>query len=892
LSSIPERLFRASLRVYPPRFRERLSESMIETFHDRYVESLGKGRAHAVVLTVRTLAGTLLWGTVERLRPSFAAPRTKKRRTPTVMHRLSLPAHEIRFAFRSLYQRPGFTAVAVLTLALGVGANSSIFSVVDGVLLKPFEFEDPEELVTVHADWSGPGAGIGPMSYPDMADLESELSVFESLVGVSSTTMTLTELGEPVVLSPERVTKGLMETLGIAPLLGRDIRADEFGESGPSVAVVSYEFWQSRLGGAPDVLGRVIRLSGIPYEVVGVAPRGFDYPDDAELWIPRRMSLDDCGRGCHTMTVVGRLADGVSLDEARAEANRLAVNLEKEFPDNNARKRFLVRSLKDYHVGEVRAGLLLLLGAVALVALIACANVANLLLSRATSRTGEIAIRTAIGASQAHLVLQSLIESALLSLAGGVAGLGIAAASLAVLKRLPTGIPRIEEVQIDGSVLLFTLGAVVVATFVFGLAPAFALARSSVRAGLGPSFSGGTADNPGRRRFRTLLLVGEVALSALLLVGAGLVLRSFAALYAVDVGFETQNIHRFSLLLPEVRYDSIDVIRNFYRELEDRIRHLPGVESVGSVWGPPLGRGHASGEVLVQGRPKPPPGQERGASIHPVGPGWLETMQVPLRRGRLLDASDDSGAEPVAVVNETFVKLVFPGEDPLDKIVQVTIDMGFGSPDWRIVGVVGDVRSRAITSDPSAQIYVPHGHFGPEDLTVNVRMRPGAPTVLPAVRTLLVAMDPDVPLYRVETVEEAVARHVAPTRFYLTLIGTFAALASFLAAVGLYGVVAYNASQRSRELGLRMALGAERRGILGMVVLQGMAPATAGLVLGLVGAFFGERVLDAILFGVEPRDLSIYAGTSAVLLAVALVASIVPAHRASRVDPVTVLRSP
>jgi putative ABC transport system permease protein len=890
MSRFVERLFEALLRLYPARFRERLSESMTETFHDEYEESRRRGRARGALFVARSLAGTVFWALLEWIRPSFA-PARKARAEASWLRRIGSLAKEARFALRSFFRRPGFSAIAVLTLALGVGANSTIFSVVNGVLLKPLDYAHPEELVTVHSEYGGTELRLGTMSYPDLAGLASEVGALESLVGVSSINMTLTGLGDPVWMSPRRVTQGLLSTFEIAPALGRDIRADDLGPNGPKVVVVSHAFWQARLGGALDVLGRTIALSGVSYEIVGVAPPGFDYPENAELWIPHVVDLEGCGRGCHVMTGIGRLAQGATLDQARAEANRIAANWAIEFPDTNTNKGFLIRSLQDQMVGDVRRGLLLLSGAVGLVALIACANVANLLLSRATSRTGEIAIRTAIGASRARLVSQSLIESALLSLGGGAAGLGLAGASLAVLRRLTTGIPRMEEVRIDSHVLLFTLAAMVAVTFLFGLAPAFALARSPIRTGLGYAASGGTGDNPGRRRFRTLLLVGEVALSALLLVGAGLVLRSFAALYAVDVGFETRNILRFSLILPEVRYGSIESIRNFYRELEERVRELPGIESVGSVWGPPLGSGRASGNVRVEGRPKPPPELETEAYVHPVGPGWFETMQIPLLRGRSLSAADDTGSEPVAVVNEAFVRENFPDEDPLDRLVEVTIDFGYGSPHFRIVGIVGDVRSRQIIADPEPQIYVPHGQFGPEDLNINVRMRAGAPSVLPEIRALVQEMDPDVPLYRIETIAEAVARQVGPTRFYLTLIGAFAVLASVLAAVGLYGVVAYNTSQRSREIGLRMALGARRASILRMVVRDGMAPALVGLLMGLTCAFFGARILNAILFGVEPRDPAIYAATAAILFVVALAASIVPARRASRVDPVSTLRS-
>jgi putative ABC transport system permease protein len=885
VTKLAERIFSWCLYVYPTRFRERMAESMRETFAESY-----RASRHRALFFVRTLANVLVFGFIERWRPSIDRPMVHSRRpTPTLSTWLEGLLKEARFALRSLLLRPGFTAVAILTLALGIGANSAIFSVVHAVILRPLDYQEPSGLMTVHTQWAG---GVGSMSYPDMEDLERDSAAIETLVGVSSTDMTLTGLGDPVVVTVTRVTEGLMAMFRVAPSKGRDIRAEEFGENGPAVVVVSYDFWQSRLGGVEDVLGTKIDLTGNTYEIVGVAPAGFHYPMEAELWVPRRMNLEDCGRGCHTMIAVGRLAPEATLDRARMEAEQISARLRSLYPDTNTREGFLLRSLQDEMVGDVRAGLLLLLGAVGLVALIACANVANLLLARASSRTGEVAIRTAIGASRSRLVGQSLLESGLLACFGGLTGLTIAWGGLRALPILAPQLPRLSEVRVDGAVLLFTCAAVVVVTFLFGLAPAFALVRSSVSAGLGLASSGRMGENRGSRRFRTLLLVGEVALSAFLLVGAGLVLRSFAALQAVDVGFETQNIVRFGVILPEARYPSIDTVRGFYRELEARLRAIPGIDSVGSVWGPPLGDSRATGIVLVEGRPEPPPELQREASIHSVGPGWLETMRVPLRRGRLLETSDDAGGEPVAVVNETFVRENFPGEDPIGRLARITVDFGYGSPPWKIVGVVGDVHSRHIGESPDAQIYVPHGQYGPEDLTVCLRTVAGigAASVLPQARAILHEMDPLVPLYGVETVDQAVARQISPTRFYLWLIGTFAVLAALLAAVGLYGVVAYSASRCTRELGLRMALGAEQGGILKLVLVQGMMPALIGLALGLSAAYLGGHVMSAILFGVEPRDPFIFAATAIILVAVALMATLLPAHRASRVDPAAALR--
>jgi predicted permease len=772
-------------------------------------------------------------------------------------------------------------------LALGVGANTAIFSVVNGVLLRPLPFPEPERIISVLTDWRGPEPVVGSLSYPDLIDLETESPAIESLAGWANASMTLTGHGDPIVVPVTRVTKGLLEIFGVAPVVGRDIRAEEFGPVGPTVVVIGHGFWHARFGGRADVLGEELQLSSVSYEIVGVAPPGFAFPESAELWIPRRVNVEDCGRGCHTMRGVGRLAQGATPQSAATEAETLAANLRGAYPDTNTDKAFRVESLKDNLVGDVRTGLLLLLGAVGLVVLIACANVANLLLVRASTKTGEMAIRTAIGASRARLVGHSLIESSLLAAGGGVLGIGLAALAMRVLALVGTGIPRTESVALDGRVLAFTAASVIVVTLLFGLAPAFALGRSSVHAGLGSRGAGESGD---KGRFRRLLLAAEVCLSAILLVGAGLLLRSFVELYRVELGFETRNITRFSLVLPEARYESLDEIRRFYRDLEKRIAVLPEVESVGSVWGAPLGNSNATGTILVVGRPEPPPEVEIEGSIHSVGPGWMETMRVPLVQGRGLSPYDEKGPPTVALVNEAFVKTIFPDEDPVGQRFRVTVDLGYGSPEWTLVGVIGNLRSRALDTEPVPEIYVPHGVYGPGNMTVTVRGRAGAGSPLPAIRTILAEKDSEVPMYRVETLEEAVARHVAPTRFYLLLIAVFAVLAAVLAAVGLYGVVAYNACRRTREIGLRVALGAPRGSILGMVVREGVVPAIVGLALGLAIAYGGGRIAEAILFGVSPRDPWTFAATGLLLVVVSLVAALVPATRASRVDPAHALR--
>lgn len=887
--SVARRVIVIALRAYPAAFRDRLGDSLLETFELAY-EDRSDGLLGRALFVAGTTARLVVDGLRERLRPSFVARRESPRFRSTLSSRLSWAAKELSFATRSFLKRPAFSMMIVATLAIGFGGNAAIFSIVNAVLLEPLPYEDPAGIITVVADWRGPDPGLGSMSYPDIVDLEEGSEAITSLVGVNRTSLTLMGQGEARVIEVGRVTKGLLDSFRIAPALGRDLRADEFGDGGPTVVVLSYPFWQSHFAGSTSALGKTLELGGYDYEIVGVAPEGFDYPDGAVVWIPRRLDPEDCGRGCHTMVGVGRLHRGDALDRARLEAAQVAENLEAAYPDENANKGFLVRSLRDQTVADVRSGLFLLLGAVGLVLLIACANVASLLLARASSRGGEMAIRTALGAGRGHLIGQTLLESFVLSAVGGVIGLALAQLVLLGLPRLTESLPRMDQITIDPRVLAFTAATVLVTTFVFGLAPALAMTRTSLRSGLGHAATASAGQTVGRHRFRRSILVGEVALSTLLLVGAGLLLKSFTALYAVDVGFETRGVSRFNVLLPESRYESVDAVRLFYRDLEARLETLPGVDAVASVWGPPLGRGRATGNVIVSGRPEPPPELEREASIHSVGPGWFETMRVALVRGRGLTAEDDRSDVPVAVVNETFVRQHFPDEDPIGREVEVTVDLGYGSPPFRIVGVSTDIRSRGLAVDPEAQIYVPHGVFGPENMTVSMRTLPDAPSPFPAARAILAEMEPMAPMYRVETMREALDKHVAPTRFYLILTGAFAVLAALLAAVGLYGVVSESAAARTREIGLRLALGARGSAVLRLVLTQGMVPAIVGLAVGLIAAFLGARVMDAVAYAVDPRDPWIYVSSAGLLLVVALVATLIPAARVSRVDPVRALK--
>lgn len=890
---IPRTVLRAALALYPPRFRRAFGDRIAETFSDRYAECSRDGWWAVARFYSRFLLDGLRTAVRERLRPSVTRPSMPQppSRDPLMTRLLDMFRLDLRYAGRTLARRPGFTATAVATLAIGIGGNTAIFSLVNGVLLSPLPYAQPDGLITVQVSASNPGGRPGSMSYPDIIDIAAQAPSIETLVGLNTTTTTVTGLGDPFVIDVTRVTEGILATFRVAPALGRDIRSDEFGADGPRIAVIGYGMWQERFGARPGVVGQTLTLDGFPYEIIGVAPRTFDFPSGVQLWIPRRLSLEGCGRGCHTMTSIGRMRPGTTLEGARAEIGAVAEGLSAAYPDTNTEKRFFVRSLKQTMVGSVEDGLWILLAAVGLVLFIACANVVNLLLARASAREGEMAVRRALGASPRRLAGQGLVESAVLATAGGLMGIVVALFGVELLKRIAQStVPRVQHIGMDGPVLAVAAGCVVLVTVIFGLSPGSGGRHAT--AGLSQTGRGGATDRA-TLRFRGALLAGEVALSVTLLIGAGLLMRTFVRMYDVDVGFQTESILRFNVETPESRYGELSQVRRFFRTLEERVASLPGVEAVGSMYGAPLARGRASGSVLVAGRPEPDPSEDESAWVRPVSPDLTSTLRIPLLRGRqLTDADDREDAEPVALINQEFARRFFPDEDPLGHRVRVGVNFGWGpSVHRRIVGVVGDVRFDALTIDPQADMYIPHGQYGPENMTVHVRAGSGASALVPSIRAVVRELDPDIPVYRVETVEDAVTLQVAPTRLYLVLVGAFAAAAALLAAVGLYGVVSFVVARRVREIGIRVALGANRAGIIRLVLNQGMRPAVLGLGIGLAGAFAGARVLEAVLFDVSPRDPAIFVAAAGLLIAVTATATAIPAIRASRLDPAQVLRN-
>ena len=883
----------------PPRMARRMLARLVPTTRGgELLTDLDDDYRERAALHGRLVAGVWYWAQV--LRPSttnlgreLGEVRTMKvgsHRVPGIAPK-GLPdilRSETKYAFRSLRQRPGFSTLVVLTLGLGIGANTAIFTVVNGVLLSPLAYPDPEGLVVVASDW-GDGT-TGSMSLPDIVDLETESTELASLVGYSATDVSMTGLGEPTLVPALRVQKGLLSTFGLAPTLGRDIAPGESGASPSAVVMIGHGFWRDHFDASPDVIGSTLTFDGIAYEIVGVAPPGFDYPNGRQLWYPRGMDPEDCARGCHAWRTIGRLVAGGTVESARAEADAIAARLTDAYPASNTDKTFDLRTLRDQVVGDARTGLWLLLGAGLAVLLIACSNVANLILARAETRRGEAAVRTAMGASRGRLIASMLSESALLALLGGGLGLAIAGGGVALLRGMSgNAVPRVETIAIDVTVLAFTLLLVTGVTLAFGLAPALRTSRDALVAGIRRGGRG--SDIGGGRGLRNALTMAETALAVVLLFGAGLMLRTFGELYAVDPGFETDDVLRVTINLPEASYADLESIRTFFRTLEERIALQPGVEAVGSIYGAPLSGSSTTGDVLIEGRPEPPPGQKVEAWIRSIGPGYLETMRIPVLEGRGLSPADDRSGVPVAVVSRAFARAVFGDVNAIGERVRITASFGHGSPYHEIVGIAGDVRSESLTSTPVHDIYVPQGQVGPRYMTVNVRSSLPAGGLIGAVRSEVRRLDADLAIQSIETVAETVRGETASTRFLLFMVGGFASLALVLAAVGIYGVTAYLVSRRVREVGVRVALGARPTEILRLVMVGGLGPALAGLALGIGLSLAGGRVVEGVIYGITPRDPWTLGVVPLFLLLVAVVAVLVPAFRATRVDPATVLRA-
>ena len=813
--------------------------------------------------------------------------------------------HDLRFALRGLLRHPGFTAVVVLTLALGIGANSAIFSVVNGVLLRPLPYDRPGEIATIWVRW--PGNPQGELSQPEYWDLREQNRSFSRLAAYTDGSLTLTGSGEPERLRAGFMSADALPLLGVAPARGRTLGPDDDRPGAPVAVLLGDGLWRRRFGADPAIVGRTLTLDDHPATIIGVMPAGFQLPTDyagpgAEIWAPLQLdpSIDRSERGWHWVSVLARLRPGVDIGAASLEVGALARRMLETYPGEYkpAFGGFAVIAADDL-VGEIRPAILVLLGAVGLLLLIACANVAGLLLARAESRQREIAVRTALGAGTGSLVRQLLTESVVLALTGGLLGAVLADWGVRGLVAMaPPTLPRLDAVHTDGWVLGFTLLVSMLTGILFGLVPALQAARPDLTVALAEG--GRSGSSAGRQRFRRGLVVAQIALALMLVTSAGLLIRSFVRIRGVDPGFNPSWLLTAEVELSAVRYDTPAKIRAFYGELVHRLESLPGVRSAAAVRALPMTGRLEIGDwsFIVEGRHANPPvpADRIPADWQALTPGYFETLRIPVLQGRAIEEQDRSDATEVVVVNRTLARLAWPGQDPIGQRVL----LGGGGVDsvWRtVVGIVGDVRHRGLTAQPRPEMYLPHAQFpagtGTPQRTMRIVLRAaGDPNALAnPVRATLAALDPAVPLVDVQTMDQAMGNWAAERRLTMILVAAFAALALTLGAVGVYGVMAHLVVQRTREIGIRIALGAVPREILGLVMRQGAWLAVAGVGIGVAGALAASRVLAGLLFQVTPTDPLTYAGTALALLGVAEIAALVPALRATRTDPVEALRS-
>jgi predicted permease len=800
---------------------------------------------------------------------------------------------DLRFAARQLAKSPGFTFVAVLTLALGIGATTAIFSVVYGVLLRPLPYPQPDRLVRpFFIDTKGELHGA--FSPPNFLDFQAASRALSGVAGVHGGTLNLSGDGSEAERLPAAwVSANYFSVLGTRPLAGRTFAPGEDRPGAPRVAILSEEIWRRRFGGDPRVVGRSLTLSGDPYQVVGVLRHGERFPSGADVWVPMVFSPDEIAqRGAVFFSALGRLAPGATLERAQAEASLIGRRLRDQFPADNQGyiADMTLTPMLDRLVGDTRKPLLILLGAVSFVLLIACSNVANLLLVRAAAREGEIVIRSALGAGRARIIRQLLTESLLLALLGGVAGVGLAAWALKLLVGSgPQGIPRLSEIGLDGVALAFALVIALATGVLFGLAPALQTSRTDLAAAIRE----GTRGSKGRggTRARSVLVIVETALAVVLLAGAGLLIRSFLELQHVDPGFKPEGVVTFNIELPTSQYSDEAKLRAVTAALLERMQRLPGVSSAGvTVYGMPFAGGVNMLTFTVAGWPPPEPGKSPVLRVAGVTPDYFKTLGIPLVKGRALSPLDRQGAPRAVLLNAAAVRKFFPGEEPLGKRIALGLADAKGDiPGGEVVGVVADFKQDALERDVEPQIFQAYDQVPQQSLSVVVRSS-SPQLVAPAAKQQVRELNPNLPLFGLQPMTEVVDASTSQSRFYMLLLGGFAFVSLILAAVGIYGVITYAVRQRSQEIGIRMALGASRERVVGMVVGQGLALAAVGAVAGLLGALVATRGLRSLLFEVSASDPAIYSGVAALLVLVAAVASWLPARRAAATDPQLVLR--
>jgi putative ABC transport system permease protein len=803
---------------------------------------------------------------------------------------------DIRHAVRLLRNNPGFTLVAVLALSLGIGATSAIFSVVNAVLLRPFPYEDSDRLVVVWERNLNYGLPFMVASAPNYVDWREQNQVFAGLGAFQTRGYFLEHDGEALRLYGARMTSSVFSMLGVAPLVGRAFNAGDEGAGVEPVALLSHRIWRARYGGDPGVIGQTIVIDERSYTVVGVMPPGFNFPPPIveggiakprtnDLWVPFESDLALGNRGARNLTVLARLANGVGAGRAEAEMNAIAGRLEREYPETNAGWDVTLVPLDEQVVGGVKSQLLILLGAVGFVLLIACVNVANLLLARGTARRREFAVRAALGAGRARLVRQLLTEGLMLALMGGAFGLLLATLGMETLVRLaPQNVPRLDQTGLDLPVIAFTLSVSILTGALFALAPAFGVTSANMGQQLR---EGGRSQAEGRAaaRLRSVLVVSEIALSLVLLVGAGLLFQSFLRLRYVPVGFEAENALTMRLTLSRAKYPEDAERVAAYAELERRLNGVAGVQAAGFIYDIPLASDRGGTSFDIEGELTPPSDESRIVNISSVTPGYFQAMGVPLLQGRYFLEADNVPAEKVIIINRSLARRFFSVDEPLGTRLVVHGDAR------RIVGVVEDVRHNTLRDDPNPSVYLPYYQYtNSRSLSLIARSEIPAEAMLATLREEIREFDAGLPVYEVKTMQQVMGESMARMRFSTLMLAVFSGVALLLAAVGIYGVISYSVSRRTQETGIRMALGARSADILTLVVGQGLRLASIGVVVGLAASFALARTLSGLLYGVSASDALTFVAVALLLMGIAMLACYVPARRATRVDPMVALR--
>ena len=817
---------------------------------------------------------------------------------------------DIRYGLRQLIKHPGFTIIAVITLALGIGANTAIFSVVNAVLLKPLPFPAPDELVALGGIDSTETASppkLSSMCYPDFFDFRDQNRSFTAMAVYRWVTLALVNEQETKSVLGQKVSGEFFDVLGVKPIIGRGfVRADEQpgGGAGGFKVVLSYGFWQTQFDRAPDAIGRVLMLEGRPYTIIGVMPQGFQFPiqtDPIQMYITQAVDASSPDgstpytqqRGSHSLLGIGRLKPGVSLAQANAELKTTAAGLEKKYPETNTHWSAGSQPLRDDIVGDVRTALYVLFGAVICLLLIANANVANLMLARASVRGKEIALRSALGASRFRIIRQLLTESVLLAGLGGGLGLLIAKwGTDALIAAVPQNIPRVSTIQLDGVVLGFTLLLSLATGIVFGLIPAWQSSHVDLNTAL-KSGARGAGGVEGKHRVRNALVMTEVALALVLLICASLLIQSFARLGRVDTGMRTDHLFTARIGLPAAAYPKPENIITFFDQLVPRLRAIPGVESVTTTWPLPLSGSNNVSSFDIEENPAPE-GQQPDSPHRIVGPDYFKTMGIPIREGRGFEPTDQLTSLPVVIVNEELARKFFPGQKSIvGKHIKPSWSIGDEKAKMRtIVGVVGNTRHRSLRGEATPEIYLSCSQIPMDSMSIVARTSISNPAAITsAVRSELAAVDRNIPLVSVRIFDEYLARNLARPRFNAMLLSIFAGTALLLTAIGIYGVMAYSVSQRTSEIGIRIALGAGKTSIFRLVVGQAMAIVAISLVIGVAGAFAATRLLNSLLFGVGASDPVTFAAIVVLVSAVGFIAAWVPARRATRVDPIVALRA-